>query len=86
MDQVSSIKYTNIFHCMTLQNLTKIWIFGLKTNHLATLVVRRRTTRCDTVRIVQNFGRMVSYDADSVTRWVCEKIAKNVAQPIIYQN
>jgi hypothetical protein len=31
------IKYTKIFHCKTLQNLTKIGIFGLKTNHLATL-------------------------------------------------
>jgi hypothetical protein len=34
MDQVS-IKYTNIFHCKTLQNLLKV---GLKTNHLATLL------------------------------------------------
>jgi hypothetical protein len=32
------IKYTKIFHCKTRQNLPKIGIFGLKTNHLATLV------------------------------------------------
>jgi hypothetical protein len=34
-----AIKYTNIFHRKTLQNLPKlelIGIFGLKTNHLAT--------------------------------------------------
>jgi hypothetical protein len=31
------IKYARIFHCKTLQNLPKIGIFGLKTNHLATL-------------------------------------------------
>jgi hypothetical protein len=36
MDQ-GSIKYTNIFHCKTLQKFTQIWIFGLKTNHPATL-------------------------------------------------
>jgi hypothetical protein len=32
------IKYTKILHCKTLQNFPKIGIFGLKTNHLATLV------------------------------------------------
>jgi hypothetical protein len=32
-------KYTKIFHCKTLQNLPEIGIFGLKTNHLATLHV-----------------------------------------------
>jgi hypothetical protein len=32
-----AIKYTNIFHYKTLQNLPKNGIFGLKTNHLATL-------------------------------------------------
>jgi hypothetical protein len=31
------IKYTNIFHCQTLQNLSKIDIFGRKVYHLATL-------------------------------------------------
>jgi hypothetical protein len=36
LDQVP-IKYTDIFHCKTLQNFPKIWIFGFKTNHLATL-------------------------------------------------
>jgi hypothetical protein len=36
MDQVF-IKYTNIFQCKTLPKFTQIWIFGLKTNHLATL-------------------------------------------------
>jgi hypothetical protein len=29
--------YNNIFHCKTVQNLTKIGIFGLKIYHLATL-------------------------------------------------
>jgi hypothetical protein len=32
------IKYTKIFYCKTHQNLPKIGIFGLKTNHLANLV------------------------------------------------
>jgi hypothetical protein len=32
-------KYTNIFHCKNLQNLPEIEIFGLKINHLATLVL-----------------------------------------------
>jgi hypothetical protein len=31
------IKYTNIYHSKALQNVPKFWIFGLKTNHLATL-------------------------------------------------
>jgi hypothetical protein len=31
------IKYAMIVHCKTLQNLHKFGIFGLKTNHLATL-------------------------------------------------
>jgi hypothetical protein len=31
------IKYTNIYHSKALQNLPKFGIFGLKTNHLATL-------------------------------------------------
>jgi hypothetical protein len=37
IDQMAT-KYTNIFHCQTLQNLPKIGIFGLKINHVATLV------------------------------------------------
>jgi hypothetical protein len=41
MDQVS-IKYTIIFYCKTLQNFTQIRIFGLKTNHLATMSSNRR--------------------------------------------
>jgi hypothetical protein len=36
MDQVP-IKYTIIFHCRILQNLTKFGFLVLKTNHLATL-------------------------------------------------
>jgi hypothetical protein len=40
MDQVS-IKYTNIFHWLDRPELTQIWIFGLKTNHLATLPLSR---------------------------------------------
>jgi hypothetical protein len=36
MDQVS-IKYTNFLQCKTQPKFTQIWIFGLKTNHLATL-------------------------------------------------
>jgi hypothetical protein len=34
-----AIKYINFFQSKALQNLPKIGIFGLKTNHLATLVV-----------------------------------------------
>jgi hypothetical protein len=42
MDQVS-VKYTNTLHCKTLQNFPKFrWIFGLKTNHLATLAMRSK--------------------------------------------
>jgi hypothetical protein len=37
MDQMS-IKYTNIFHWQGPPKLTQIWIFGLKTYHLATLL------------------------------------------------
>jgi hypothetical protein len=33
-----SIKYTNIFHCKTLQNLPKFELFGLKIYRLATLL------------------------------------------------
>jgi hypothetical protein len=33
-----AIKYINIFKCWALQKFSKIWIFGLKINHLATLV------------------------------------------------
>jgi hypothetical protein len=36
MDQMS-IKYTIIFHCKTLQNLTKFVFLVWKQNHLATL-------------------------------------------------
>jgi hypothetical protein len=32
------IKYNNIYHSKALQNLPKFGIFGLKTNHLATLL------------------------------------------------
>jgi hypothetical protein len=32
------IKYTNIYHSKAIKNLPKFGIFGLKTNHLATLV------------------------------------------------
>jgi hypothetical protein len=35
------IKYTNIFHCKTLQNLPKLGFFGLKICHLATLTAGR---------------------------------------------
>jgi hypothetical protein len=34
----TAINYTNVFHFKTLQNLPKNGIFGLKTNHLATLL------------------------------------------------
>jgi hypothetical protein len=33
-----SIKYINIFQSKTLQKLPKLFFFGLKVNHLATLV------------------------------------------------
>jgi hypothetical protein len=36
-DQMA-IKYTNIFHCKTPPKFAQNWIFGLKTNHLATLI------------------------------------------------
>jgi hypothetical protein len=32
------IKYTKIFHSKTLQNFNQFGNFGLKTNHLATLI------------------------------------------------
>jgi hypothetical protein len=37
------IKYINIFPSETLKIFQKIWIFGLKTNHLATLEVSADT-------------------------------------------
>jgi hypothetical protein len=36
------VKYTNNFHCKTVQNLPNFGIFGLKRNHLATLVLENR--------------------------------------------
>jgi hypothetical protein len=36
IDQMAA-KFTNIFHCKTLQNFTQIGILGLKMYHLATL-------------------------------------------------
>jgi hypothetical protein len=36
-----AIKYTNIYQSKALQNLPKIGIFGLKTNHLATLALAK---------------------------------------------
>jgi hypothetical protein len=36
------IKYTSLYHSKALQNLPKFGIFGLKTNHLATLFVTNR--------------------------------------------
>jgi hypothetical protein len=36
-----AIKYTKIFHCKILQNLPKLWTFGLKIYHLATLLETR---------------------------------------------
>jgi hypothetical protein len=32
-----AIKFTNTFHCMTLENFPKFGFFGLKIYHLATL-------------------------------------------------
>jgi hypothetical protein len=40
-----SLKYTNNFHCKTLQNFTQIAVFGLKLNHLATLAHTSLWTR-----------------------------------------
>jgi hypothetical protein len=46
-------KYTNIYHSKARQNLPKFGIFGLKTNHLATLMESERffcfVTFCSTV-------------------------------------
>jgi hypothetical protein len=33
------MKFANIFHCNTLQNLPKFGFFGLKIHHLATLIL-----------------------------------------------
>jgi hypothetical protein len=44
IDQMS-IKYTNILHFKTLQNVPKILIFGLKINHLATMIGLSKTQR-----------------------------------------
>jgi hypothetical protein len=48
----TAIKYTNIFHSKALQNTyTQIGIFGLKINHLATLVQpKARDPESDDVR------------------------------------
>jgi hypothetical protein len=42
MDQ-ASIKYTIIFQLQDPPKFTQIWIFGLKTNHLATLALTVET-------------------------------------------
>jgi hypothetical protein len=36
-----AIKYTNIVHYKTVENLPKLGFFGLKIYHLATLLSRR---------------------------------------------
>jgi hypothetical protein len=38
IDQMT-VKFTNIFHFKTLQNLPKFGLFGLKIYHLATLAM-----------------------------------------------
>jgi hypothetical protein len=38
----TALRYTNIFHSKSLQNIPKFGIFGLKINHLATLIPTRR--------------------------------------------
>jgi hypothetical protein len=35
----TTIFHTTIFHSMAIKNLPKIGLFGLKINHLATLIV-----------------------------------------------
>jgi hypothetical protein len=36
-----TIKYTNIFHSMAIQNIPKIGIFGIQIYHLATQATHR---------------------------------------------
>jgi hypothetical protein len=44
------IKYTNIYHSNALQNIPKFGIFGLKINHLATLICTyTRATKMDEI-------------------------------------
>jgi hypothetical protein len=45
------IKYTNIFHSKALQNLPKLGFFGLKINHLVTLMPSYYKWLSDLVRI-----------------------------------
>jgi hypothetical protein len=60
------LKYTKILHCKTLQNLPKIGIFGLKTNHLATLLSRTKMALAS-ITHVKNAMR-VSEDLRRVSR------------------
>jgi hypothetical protein len=49
------IKYTNIYYSKALQNLPKFGIFGLKTNHLATLIGVRIRRPSAIVNIAINY-------------------------------
>jgi hypothetical protein len=57
-----SIKYTHIFHSKTLQNIPKLEFFGLKINHLGTLLVHKELIVCKVIiwlRLLRRqFGRL----------------------------
>jgi hypothetical protein len=62
-----SIKYTIIFQCKTIQNFTQIWIFDLKTNHLATLFQTEELARgCRKMSNRPCSNKAVEYEQESL--------------------
>jgi hypothetical protein len=55
------IKFTDIYHSRALQNLPKFGIFGLKTNHLATLVATDGILSNQKSQFWVNFGRVLQW-------------------------
>jgi hypothetical protein len=80
MNQVS-VKYTNIFHCKTPQNLPKLGFYVWK----QTIWQPWCSFECLYCAAKHSLRDFSSSEA-SVTGWVREKIAQNVAQPIVVKN
>jgi hypothetical protein len=59
-----AIKYIDIYHSKALQKLPKIGIFGLKSNHLATLLLGRR--RYHATGVVKKFSYICMYYCCSI--------------------
>jgi hypothetical protein len=65
-----AVKYTNIFHSKALKNMyTRTGIFGLKINHLATLLQEERR-RQEMDRYEHLLEQRIRYGSDSDMRYV----------------